>query len=123
MRRRLLLGIATIIVVAPAALAWRFPHVAAPATSSPATSSPALASRAVPVTAGAAETKDVGVYATGLGTVQASNTVTVRTRVDGQLDKLAFTEGEDVKTGDVLAQIDPRTYQAQLEQATAKKQL
>jgi membrane fusion protein, multidrug efflux system len=118
MRRRLLLVIATIIVVAAAALAWRFPHV--PAT---ATSSPAQASRAVPVTAGAAETKDVGVYATGLGTVQAFNTVTVRTRVDGQLDKLAFTEGQDVKTGDVLAQIDPRTYQAQLEQATAKKQL
>jgi multidrug efflux system membrane fusion protein len=123
MRRRLLLVLATIIVVAAAALAWRFPHVPAQATSNPATSNPALASRAVPVTAGAAETKDVGVYATGLGTVQAFNTVTVRTRVDGQLDKLAFTEGQDVKTGDVLAQIDPRTYQAQLEQAIAKKQL
>jgi multidrug efflux system membrane fusion protein len=75
----------------------------------------------VPVSAGIAEVKDAPVYLTGLGTVQAFNTVTVNTRVDGQLDKVAFTEGQDVKAGDVLAQIDPRPFQAALDLAKAAK--
>jgi multidrug efflux system membrane fusion protein len=57
----------------------------------------------------------------GLGTVQAFNTVTVRSRVDGQVDKISFTEGQEVVAGDVLAQIDPRPLQAQLAQARATK--
>jgi multidrug efflux system membrane fusion protein len=81
----------------------------------------AAPSPAVPVVAGTAEIKDVPVYLTGLGTVQAFNTVTVNTRVDGQLDKVAFTEGQDVKAGDVLAQIDPRPFQAALDLAKATK--
>jgi multidrug efflux system membrane fusion protein len=58
---------------------------------------------------------------TGLGTVQGFNTVQVRTRVDGQIDKIAFTEGQIVKDGELLASIDPRPYQATLDQAKAKK--
>lgn len=75
----------------------------------------------VPVVAGKAEQKDVPIYLDGLGTVQAFNTVTVHSRVDGELDKVLFTEGQDVKTGDLLAVIDPRPYQAALDQAIGKK--
>ncbi len=75
----------------------------------------------IPVVAGKAEEKNVPIYLDGLGTVQAYNTVTVKARVDGQLDKVAFTEGQDVKEGELLAQIDPRPYQASLDQAIAKK--
>ena len=75
----------------------------------------------VPVVAGKVEQKDVPIYLDGLGTVQAFNTVTVKVQVDGRLDKVAFTEGQDVHAGDVLAQIDPAPFQAQVEQAEAKK--
>jgi len=56
-----------------------------------------------------------------VGTVQAYQSVTVRTRVDGQLLRVAFVEGQEVKAGDVLALIDPRTFQANLSQALAKQ--
>jgi len=75
----------------------------------------------VPVVAAVAQAGDVPVYLTGLGTVQAYNTVTVRVRVDGALDKVVFVEGQDVKAGDLLAQIDPRPFQAQLDQVVAAK--
>jgi multidrug efflux system membrane fusion protein len=75
----------------------------------------------VPVLIATAEQKDVPLYLDGLGTVQAFNTVTVKAMVDGPLVAVKFTEGQDVKKGDVLAQIDPRTYQAALDQAVAKK--
>jgi multidrug efflux system membrane fusion protein len=68
------------------------------------------------------EKADFPVYLTSLGTVQAFNTVLVRSRVDGQIDKIAFTEGQFVKQGDLLAKIDPRPYQAALDQAKAKKE-
>jgi multidrug efflux system membrane fusion protein len=77
---------------------------------------------AVPVTAGVAETRDMPVYANGIGTVQAYNTVTVKSRVDGQIVKVDFTEGQEVKAGDPLFEIDPRPYQAALEQAVANKE-
>ena len=64
---------------------------------------------------------DFPVYLTGLGTVQGFNTVLVRTRVDGQIDKVAFKEGQMVNQGDLLVEIDPRPYQATLDQAKAKK--
>jgi membrane fusion protein, multidrug efflux system len=76
---------------------------------------------AVPVTADLAKRQDVPIYRLGLGSVQAYNTVTIHVRVDGALDKVAFKEGQDVKAGDLLAQIDPRPFQAQLAQAQAAK--
>src|SRR5207248_9702050 len=75
----------------------------------------------VPVLDGVVARADVPIYLDGLGTVQAFNTVTIRPRVDGQVQKVAFIEGQDVHAGDLLAQIDPAPYQTQVEQAEAKK--
>jgi membrane fusion protein, multidrug efflux system len=71
----------------------------------------------VPVAAVAATQGDLNQYINAIGTVTAYNTVTIKSRVDGQLNKVNFTEGQIVKAGDVLAEIDPRPYQVQLEQA------
>jgi multidrug efflux system membrane fusion protein len=76
--------------------------------------------RPVPVVAIAATTADVGVALEGLGTVTPVATVTVRSRVDGQLMKILFREGQVVKGGDLLAEIDPRPFQVQLAQAEAQ---
>jgi multidrug efflux system membrane fusion protein len=78
------------------------------------------AARAVPVVAAPAKQGDLGVYLNGLGTATAVNTVTVRSRVDGQLVTVAFQEGQLVHAGDLLAQIDPRPFQVQLQQAEAQ---
>src|SRR5262245_30347823 len=75
----------------------------------------------VPVIAALTRRADVPVYLDGVGTVRALNTVTVRAQVDGKIISIDFTEGQDVKRGDVLARIDPVTYQAQFDQAVAKK--
>jgi multidrug efflux system membrane fusion protein len=77
----------------------------------------------VPVVAGTVAQKDMPIYLDGLGTVQAFNTVTVHTRVDGALVQVNFVEGKDVKTGDLLAVVDPRPYQAALDQAKAQAAL
>src|ERR1700741_518602 len=75
----------------------------------------------VPVKIAPVEKADFPVYLTGLGTVQGFNTVLVRTRVDGQINKIDFKEGQFVKQGEKLVEIDPRPYQATLHQAKAKK--
>lgn len=105
----------TMAVVMACALggAWsRFTTQASPAPKAPA---------AIPVGAATAMPTDLPVYVNALGTVQASKTATITTRVDGQLQQLHFVEGSEVKAGDLLAQIDPATYQAQLAQAEAKQ--
>src|SRR3978361_629981 len=76
---------------------------------------------AVPVKTAAAEKADFPVVLSGRGTVQGFNTVGVRTRVDGQIDKIAFKEGQLVNQGDVLVQIEPRPSAAALARATAQK--
>ncbi len=75
----------------------------------------------VPVLAANAQLSDVPVYLDAVGTTKALNTVTVRSQVDGKLLSIKFKEGQDVKKGDLLAQIDPTTFQATLDQAIAKK--
>jgi multidrug efflux system membrane fusion protein len=76
----------------------------------------------VPVTAGTTEIRDMPLYVRGLGTVQAYNTVTVKTRVDGNITQVQFTEGAEVKAGDPLFQIDPRPFAATLAQAEGNRQ-
>lgn len=76
----------------------------------------------VPVIVGDVVRRDVPIFLNGLGNVQGYNTVTVRSRVDGQLEKVAFGEGQDVTEGELLAQIDPKPFQAALEQAKARRE-
>jgi membrane fusion protein, multidrug efflux system len=90
-----------------------------PATPATAIVSPPPA--AVPVVVAAARTEDVPIYLSGIGTVQAYNTVNVQTQVDGQISQILFREGQDVKAGDKLVIIDPRPYQAQLQQQIAAR--
>ena len=75
----------------------------------------------VPVLAATPKVQDVPVYLDGVGAIRALNTVTVRSQVDGKLIAVNFTEGQDVKKGDVVGEIDPAIYQAQYDQAVAKK--
>src|SRR5215216_1725027 len=82
---------------------------------------PTPARAAVPVRTTAVAKADFPVYLTGLGTVQGFNTVVVRTRVDGQINRIAFQEGQFVREGDTLVEIDPRPFQAAFDQARAKK--
>jgi membrane fusion protein, multidrug efflux system len=111
-------SIAIGVVVVAAGLGWAAysytggGHAAAPAAANPP----------VPVTPGTAETRDMPVYVRGIGSVQAFNTVTIKSRVDGQIVKVDFTEGQDVKVGDPLFEIDPRPFQAALAQANAAKE-
>ena len=114
--RYVLAGLAFVLAVWGGYVGWQ--HRAT--TNAVAANAPAPMP-AIPVSVATAERRDVPIYLTGLGTVQAFNTVTVKTRVDGELTKVAFTEGQDVKAGDLLAQIDPRPFQATLDQAVAKK--
>ncbi len=111
-RRWVWLLLACLLVVG----AYLFAHRAG-GSQSTAAKQGTTASRGVPVVAAAAKKGDIGVYLNGLGTVTSLNTVTVQSRVAGELMKVLFTEGQIVNSGDLLAEIDPRPYQAQLTQA------
>src|ERR1700682_5118122 len=76
---------------------------------------------AAPIVAGTVAQHDVPIYLTGVGTVVAYNTDIVRSQIQGQIVSINFTEGQTVHTGDLLAQIDPRPYQAQVDQYTANR--
>jgi multidrug efflux system membrane fusion protein len=108
---------AVIIAVAALAVIWRLSLGTEAPPAAAQTPAPGI-----PVTAGTVVADDVPVFLHGIGTVQAYNTVAVKSRVDGQIVKLDFKEGQEVKKGDPLFQIDPRPYQAALEQAQATKQ-
>src|SRR5256886_1865691 len=113
----------TLLVIAIAALGYwgwqRFHGDNRPALAD--AQKPAPARTAVPVKIASVEKADFPIYLIGLGTVQGFNTVVVRTRVDGQINKIAFQEGQFVKEGDTLVEIDPRPFGAALDQAKAKK--
>jgi multidrug efflux system membrane fusion protein len=114
--------VASGVLVVLSLVGWAIYRRAHPATVSAARAASGRGqSEPVPVVEGVVATKDVPIYLDGLGTVQAFNTVTLHSRVDGQLINVAFTEGQEVKSGDVLAQIDPAPYQAALDQVVAKK--
>jgi multidrug efflux system membrane fusion protein len=80
---------------------------------------PAPKTPPVIITSARVQRQDMPIYLTGVGTVTATQSVTVKTRVDGELDKVGFVEGQDVKAGQLIAQLDPRALQAQLAQAKA----
>jgi membrane fusion protein, multidrug efflux system len=110
------LGLSAAVILILGALAWSRSHHGAHAADDKAAATPA-----VPVEAATAVRRDVPGYLEGLGTVQAFYTVKVTARVDGQLDTVAFTEGQTLRKGALLAQIDPRPYQAALDQALAQR--
>jgi multidrug efflux system membrane fusion protein len=112
-RKYFWLGVPLILGLGGAA-GWQYTR--APATAAIPPSAPAI-----PVVATRAQMQSVSDYLTGLGTVQAFNRVTMHVRVDGELQEITFTEGQFVRTGDVLAKIDPRPLQATLDQAKARK--
>ena len=109
-----LFGIAVLILAATFVLEGTPPEDAAPP---PAKSQ----SAPMPVTTAESSARDVPIYLDGLGTVQASNTVAIRSQVDGKLESVNFVEGQQVKKGDTLAVIDQRPFTAALDQAKAKR--
>lgn len=111
-------GLGVVTVAIALVLAW--PHWRGQPNSAATAASTAAAAK-VPVRTALVTKKDMPVVVTGIGSVVPAASVIIRTRVDGQLDQVAFKEGQDVKAGQVLARLDARTYQAQLQQVQAQK--
>jgi multidrug efflux system membrane fusion protein len=119
MRRKIVIPSALLITVLAIAgglaVTHKFPF------ERPAAPSAAASTPAVPVVTGTVAQHDVPIYLRGVGTVIAYNTVVIRSQIQGQIVSINFTQGQAVHTGDLLAQIDPRPYQAQLDQVTATR--
>ncbi len=119
------IALIVVVVLLAALIGWRMFSHATPGAASAGGQQRGGGSGAdsdpIPVTVVAATTQDVPVYKSALGTVQALSTVTVNAQVSGQLKALHFAEGQEIKQGDLIAEIDPRTFQAALDQAAAKK--
>jgi membrane fusion protein, multidrug efflux system len=114
--RKRVFVISTLVIAVAAVGAWyAVDHAPAERAGSKQGGAP------VPVTVALTAKQDLPLYLTGLGTVQASFTVGIRPQVDGKLEQVLFKEGEHVRKGAVLAKIDPRLYQAALDQAKARK--
>ncbi|MGX9425088.1 MULTISPECIES: efflux RND transporter periplasmic adaptor subunit [Bradyrhizobium] len=114
MKRKIAIAVAVLLVVLAGGGFWYFKR---PLTSEQAAAVPEPAP--IPVVATTVTSSDVPIYLTGVGTVIAYNTDLVRSQIQGQITQITFVEGQTVKAGDLLAQIDPRPYQAQIEQLTA----
>ena len=112
--RRLLIAVLVLAVACGAGWWWRA------RSQAPAVEHAGMPD-SIPVVVAPVRERDVPIWLNGLGTVQASATVTMKPQVDGTLIEVRFREGQDVHAGDVLARIDPRTYQAAVDQAVAKK--
>jgi len=117
LKRRSTWLVAVILIALAGASLWVMQRNARAADSQPK----AAAGAPVQATTAAVKQQDVPIYRAGIGTVTATQSVTVKARIDGQLDQVGFTEGQDVKAGQMLARLDPRTLQAQLAQVQAQK--
>jgi multidrug efflux system membrane fusion protein len=117
MRRKIIISAAVLVALVATGGVLAVTHHFPFGRSAP----PAVATPPVTIVAGAVSSHDVPIYRTGVGTVIASNTVVVRSQIQGQLTSINFVEGQAVHTGDLLAQIDPQPYQAQIDQLTANR--
>src|SRR5712691_8932006 len=117
MRRKIVIPTALLIALLAVGGVLAFTHKFPFERSAP----PPATATPVPIVAGVVAEHDVPIYLTGVGTVIAYNTTVVRSQIQGQIVIINFTEGQTVHTGDLLAQIDPRPYQAQLDQVTATR--
>jgi membrane fusion protein, multidrug efflux system len=116
LQRKIVIPTVLLMVVLAGGGAFAFLHGSASENSAAPPAAPL-----VPVVAGTVAQHDVPIYLTGVGTVIAYNTVIIRSQIQGQIVSINFTEGQAVHTGDLLAQIDPRPYQAQIDQMTATR--
>src|SRR5258707_9219751 len=115
MRRKIIIpAVGAIVVLAVGVFAFKLDSTSKSSIASPI-------STPVPIVAGVVAQHDVPIYLTGVGTVIAYNTAIIHSQIQGQIASVNFTEGQTVHAGDLLAQIDPRPYQAQIEQLTANR--
>jgi len=118
MRRAWAWPVLAVVIAVVGGVTWQYVRASARAMQQAASGKE---TPAIPATLGSSARRNVQVFLDGLGTVQAYNTVTVNSRVDGALDEVSFVEGQEVKAGEVLAQIDPRPFKAALDLAIATK--